>query len=59
MAYVYAKFRAWCHSFQPMKEHYLCFVVVCLLFSIIVDQQDQVSHSVITQSNDINNKQLS
>ena len=33
------KSQAWCHSFQPTKEHYLCFVVFCLLFSIIVYSQ--------------------
>ena len=54
---IYSKFRAWCHSFQPIKEHYLCFVVFCLLFSIIVDQQHQVSNSIIAQSNNINCKQ--
>ena len=58
MAYVYAKFRAWGHSFQPIKGHYLCFVVFCLLFSINVDPQQQASHSIITRSNDINTKQL-
>ena len=58
MGYVYAKFRAWRHSFQPIKEQYQCFVVICLLFSIIVDQQLQVSHPIHTQSYDINTKQL-
>ena len=58
MGYVYAKFRAWCQSFQPIKEQYQCFVVICLLFSIIVDQQHQVSHSIHTRSYDINTKQL-
>ena len=46
-------------SFQPIKEHYLSFVVFCLLFSIIVDPQQQISHSITTQSNNINSKQLS
>ena len=50
MGYVCAKFRAWCHSFQPIKEQYQCFVVICLLFSIIVDQQHKVSNSIIVQS---------
>ena len=59
MAYVYAKFRAWCHSFQPIKEHYLCVVVFSLLFSIIVDLQHQASNSITTQSNNKNSKQLS
>ena len=36
MAYVYAKFRAWCHSFQPFRSQHLCLVVFCLLFSMIV-----------------------
>ena len=54
-----SKFRTWCHSFQPIKEHYLCFVVFCLLFSIIVDPQNQVSNSITTQINNINSKQLS
>ena len=57
MGYVYAKFRTWCHSFQPIKEEYQCFVVFCLLFSIIVDQQHQVSHPIHTLSYDINTKQ--
>ena len=54
MGYVYATFRARCHSFQPMKEQYQCFIVICLLFSIIVDQQHQVSHPIHTLSYDIN-----
>ena len=57
MGYVYAKFRAWYHSFQPIKEQYQCFVIF-LLFSIIVDQQHQVSHPIHTLSYDINAKQL-
>ena len=56
---IYSKSRAWCHSFQPTKEHNLCFVVCCLLFSIIVDQQHEVSNSITAQSNNINSKQLS
>ena len=58
MGYVYAKFRAWCRSFQPIEEQCLCFVVICLRFSIIVDQQHQVSYSIYTLSYDINTKQL-
>ena len=58
MGSVYAKSRAWCHSFQPIKEHYPSFVFFCLLFSIIVDPQ-QVSDLITTQSNNINSKQLS
>ena len=49
---------AWCHSFHQIKGHFLCFVVFCLLFSIIVDPQHQVSHSIPTQINYINSKQL-
>ena len=59
MGLIYSKSRVWCHSFLPVKEHYLCFVVFSLLFSIIVDPQQQLSHSIITQSNNKNNKQLS
>ena len=56
--WIHSKSRAWCHSFQPIKAHNLCFVVFCLLFSVIVDQQNKVSHPIHTQSYDINTKQL-
>ena len=58
MDLLYSRFRAWCHSFQPMKDLYLCFVFF-FLFSIIGDSQHQVSHSIITRNTDINTKQLS
>ena len=57
MDLIYSRFRAWCHAFQPIKNQYLCFVVFCLLFLVIVDVQHQVSHSIIAESNDTNNKQ--
>ena len=56
--FIYSKSWVWCHSFQPIKEHYLCFVVFCLLFLITVDTQRQLFHSITTESNNINNKQL-
>ena len=46
-------------SFQPFRSHYLCIVVFCLLFSIGNYVQHQVCHSIITQNNDVNSKQLS
>ena len=46
---IYLKSRTWCHSFQPIKEHFLCFVVFCLLFLSNVCIQHQVFHSIITQ----------
>ena len=58
MAHVYAKFRAWCHSFQPFRSHYLCIVVFCLLFSIGKYVKHHVCHSIITRNADINTKQL-
>ena len=56
---IYSKFRALCHSFQPINEHYLCFIVFCLLFLITVDTQCQLFHSITTASNNINSKQSS
>ena len=58
MAYVYAKFRAWCHSFQPFRNHYLFIVVFCLLFSVGKYVKHSVSPSIITRNTDINAKHL-
>ena len=58
MGLTHSKSRAWCQSFQPITEHYLCFVVFCLLLLIMVDQQHQVSHPIHTLSYDIDTKQL-
>ena len=47
---IYAKSRTLCHAFQPLRVHYLCFVVFCLLFLITVGIQHQVFYSIITRN---------
>ena len=44
-------------QFQPINEHYRCFVVFCLMFLITVDAQCQLFHSITTAHNIINSKQ--
>ena len=54
MGHVYAKFRAWCHSFQPLRSQYVCFVVFCLLFQYAIPYNTkfliQLLHRIKTDS---------